>query len=204
MALKSKNNNATRRGKELMLEKARKLFWVKGFSGTSIRDIAQAYGCKPANIYNFFPNKEAILFEVFKEEMDQIIEPMKHLESQESGDPVKQLRLIIEIHLSVTLSYRRTAKTLFDVALDNLSPDNRAIIIGMRDQYDRILRKVIRRGQEQGIFASFDAKITGFLIANMITRCRIWFHEDKGITVDELAEFIFRFVLNGLRTRDGD
>jgi AcrR family transcriptional regulator len=184
-----------------MLEEARQLFWLKGFSGTSVRDIAQAYGCKPANIYNFFPNKESILFEVFKEEMDNIIEPIKHLETQETGDPIEQLCLIIRAHLTVTLSYRRTAKTLFDVALDNLSPDNRAVIVGMRDQYDRILRNVIRRGQKRGLFAPLQAKIVGFLIANMITRCRIWFHEDQGITVDELAEFICRFVLNGLRPR---
>jgi len=181
-----------------MLEEARKLFWVKGFNDTSIRDIARAYGCQPPNVYNFFPNKEAILFEVFLEEMENIIEPIKHLEDHDSGDPIEQLRLIIACHLNVTLSYRRTAKTLFDVALDKLSPPNRAVIVGMRDQYDRILRKVIRRGQAQGVFAPLEAKIVGFLIANMITRCRIWFHEDEGLRVDELAEFICRFALNGL------
>jgi AcrR family transcriptional regulator len=195
------NKEVAFKGRERMLEEARKLFWIKGFSGTSVRDIAQAYGCKPANVYNFFPSKEAILFEVFKEEMDDIIEPIKHLENDESGDPVEQLRLIIKVHLMVTLSFRRTAKTLFDVALDNLSPPNRAIIVGMRDQYDRILRAVIRRGQEQNIFAPCDAKIAGFLIANMITRCRIWFHQDQGLTVDELAEFIYAFTLKGLFAR---
>ncbi|MBW1784972.1 MAG: TetR/AcrR family transcriptional regulator [Deltaproteobacteria bacterium] len=72
-----------------------------------MRDIAAAYGCKPANIYNFFPNKEKILFEVLREEMDHIISPIKHLEQDEGISPVEQLRLLTGSHLILTLSYRR-------------------------------------------------------------------------------------------------
>ena len=50
--------------KEKMLATARALFWKKGYQGAGIRDIADAYGCKPANIYNFFSSKEEILYEV--------------------------------------------------------------------------------------------------------------------------------------------
>jgi AcrR family transcriptional regulator len=187
-----------KRGKRRMLAEARKLFWNKGFKGTSIRDIAEAYGCRPANIYNFFPNKESILFEVFQEEMVPIVEPISHLEDDESGNPIEQLRLIINTHLEVTLSYRRSAKTLFDVALDNLTPKHRNIIVSQRDLYDRILRAVLLRGQKQGVFAPTDVKLAGFMISSMITRSRIWFHPDGGISVKELAEYIFNFAMHGL------
>ena len=69
--------------KAKMLETARRLFWEKGYRATSMRDIGIAYGCKPANIYNFFPDKEQILFEVLREEMEQIIRPIKHLEDDD-------------------------------------------------------------------------------------------------------------------------
>ncbi len=117
----SKNGPQRRR----MLNIARKLFWEKGYLSTSMGDISKAYGCRPANIYNFFSDKEEILFEVLKEEMDQIIHPIRHLEEENELPPPEQLRLIIESHLKVTLSYRRSAKLLFDVALDNLSLDKR-------------------------------------------------------------------------------
>ena len=74
---------------------------------------------------------------------------------------------------------------MFDVALDNLSPANRKVIISMRDTYDRLIRKVIRRGQEKGLFVPHDDKLVGFMISSMITRSRIWFHPKKGVTVDE-------------------
>jgi len=181
-----------------MLEAARRLFWEKGYNATSMREIAIAYGCRAANIYNFFSDKEEILFEVLREEMERIINPIKHLEEDDGSSPIEQLKLIIESHLKVTLSYRRSAKLLFDVALDSLSPDKRKKIIDFRDTYDRIIRKAIRKGIDTGYFPEVDVRLAGFMIASMITRTRIWFHPKKGVSVSELADFISQFAFNGL------
>jgi AcrR family transcriptional regulator len=182
-----------------MLEIARRLFWEKGYQAASMRDIGISYGCRPANIYNFFSDKEEILFEVLREEMEQIIDPIKHMEDEDDTSPIEQLRFIIESHLEVTLSYRRSAKLLFDIALDNLSPEKRKKIIDLRDTYDRIIRKVIRRGIDTGYLPEVDVKLAGFMIASMITRTRIWFHPKKERSVSDLADFIFKFAFNGLR-----
>ncbi len=182
-----------------MLKAARRLFWEKGYNATSMREIAIAYGCRAANIYNFFSDKEEILFEVLREEMEQIIHPIKHLEEDDGSSPIEQLRFVIESHLKVTLSYRRSSGLLFDVALDSLSPDKRKMIIDFRDTYDRIIRKVIHRGIDTGYFPKLDVRLAGFMIASMITRTRIWFHPKKGVSVSELAEFMSQFAFNGLR-----
>lgn len=185
--------------KPKMLEVARRLFWEKGYNATSMRDIAVSYGCRPANIYNFFSDKEEILFEVLREEMEQIIDPIKHLEEDDGTSPIEQLKFIIASHLKVTLSYRRSAKLLFDVALDSLSLGKRKKIVDYRDTYDRIIRKVIRRGIDDGFLPEVDVRLAGFMIASMITRTRIWFHPKKGISVDDLTDFIFKFAFDGLR-----
>jgi TetR/AcrR family transcriptional regulator, cholesterol catabolism regulator len=194
------NRNGVKPGfqKAKMLETARRLFWEKGYNATSMREIAISYGCRPANIYNFFSDKEEILFEVLREEMEQIINPIKHLEEDDSTSPIEQLKFIIESHLKVTLSYRRSAKLLFDVALDSLSPDKRKKIVDFRDTYDRIIRKVIRRGIDTGYLPEVDVRLAGFMIASMITRTRIWFHPKKGVSVSELTDFISKFTFNGL------
>jgi len=195
------NKNGVKPGfqKAKMLETARRLFWEKGYNATSMREIAIAYGCRPANIYNFFSDKEEILFEVLREEMERIIDPIRHLEEDDHTSPVDQLRHVIESHLKVTLSYRRSSGLLFDVALDSLSPAKRKTIIDFRDTYDRIIRKVIRKGIDTGYFPELDARLAGFMIASMITRTRIWFHPKKGVSVSELADFISQFAFNGLR-----
>jgi AcrR family transcriptional regulator len=196
-----REGNGVRKKKILAL--ARHLFWQNGYSSVSMRDLARAYGCQPANLYNYFKTKESILFEVLLEEMEQIVQPISHLEHEEDGNPVDQLRFIIASHLKVTLSHRRSAKTLFDVALGSLLPANRKVIVSMRDMYDRTIRRVIQRGQEKGLFTPYDEKLVGFMISSMVTRSRIWFHPKKGVTVDELADFIFRFALTGIQSTDG-
>jgi AcrR family transcriptional regulator len=190
--------------KQKMLNKARALFWSKGYNSTSMRDIARAYNCKPANIYNFFPKKEDILYEVLLEEMEQILRPIKHLEDDEKMHPIEQLSAVIESHLKITLSYRRSAKLLFDVGLDQLSKKNRGKIVALRDRYDRIIRNIIRRGMHGGVFQEIDEKLAGFMIASMITRSRLWYHPKQGVTVPQLAEFILNFALNGMTKQNSD
>jgi len=185
-------------GRRRILALARSLFWQHGYHAVSMRDLARAYGCQPANLYNYFKTKEAILFEVFLEEMEHIVGPIAHLEEAVDGDPVDQLRLIIFNHLQVTLSHRRSAKMLFDVALDRLSPAHRRVILSMRDKYDCIIRKVFERGRDKGVFLPLDSKLIGFMISSMVVRCRIWFRPRKGVTIDELADFIFQFALRGI------
>ncbi|MCF8145950.1 MAG: TetR/AcrR family transcriptional regulator [Deltaproteobacteria bacterium] len=189
--------------KAKMLNVARKLFWDKGYNATGMRDIASAYGCRPANIYNFFTNKEEILYQVLREEMEKIVDPIRHLEDDTKTPPLEQLREIIHVHLKITLSYRRSAGLLFDATLDKLSPPRRKVIVEYRDLYDRVLRKVLQRGIDGGYFHETDVKLVDFMIASMITRSRVWFHPKKGASVDQLADFIFQFTCNGLMGGDG-
>jgi AcrR family transcriptional regulator len=163
-----------------------------------MRDIAQAYGCKPANIYNFFSQKEDLLYEVLLEEMEQIITPITHLEKDDQTHPVDQLRSVIESHLRITLSYRRSAKLLFDVGLDQLPRQRRQTIVAMRDRYDQIIRNIIQRGMDLGLFPEVNEKLAGFMIASMITRSRLWYHPNKGVSISDLVEFIVNFSLYGL------
>ncbi len=195
-AISSKAPHRSQKGR--MLAEARALFWKKGYQSTSVRDIARAYGCKPANIYNFFDSKEAILYAVLREEMEEVIRPIEHLEEDQTTSPVEQLRFLVHAHAKLTLSHRRTSKMLFDMGLDSLSTSKRRDIIEFRDTYDRILRKIIRRGKHQGCFSDIDEKLAGFMIAGMVVRTRMWFRPKKGLSVDDLADFIFGFVMNGL------
>ncbi len=186
-----------------MLAIAGVLFWKKGYEGTTMRDIARAYRCKPANIYNYFPSKEALLYEILRSQMEWIVSSIKHLENDDQTPPVEQLRFLIEKHASFTLNYAKSSKLLFDVGLDSLSPANRKKIVTLRDTYDRILRKVIRRGIKSGDFARVDEKLAAYSIASMIVRSLIWFSPGGKLSIPEIIDFIKNFALNGLSRKVG-
>src|ERR671936_2363557 len=45
-----------------MLDAATRVFAAKGFNGATVHDIAQAAGIADGTIYNYFENKDALLF----------------------------------------------------------------------------------------------------------------------------------------------
>jgi len=182
------------------MAKARVLFSNKGYGKTSIKDIARACGCEASNIYNYFVSKESLLYEILREEMDWLVSSIQDLEADDITSPVEALRLLVNNHVKLTLSYRRLSRLLFDDELRSLLPAHRKEIIAYRDHYDRILRKIIRRGINAGDFAEVDEKLIGYSIASMIVRTRVWFRPRGRLSTKEIADIIFKFILNGLRS----
>ncbi len=179
------------------------LFWKKGYEGTTMRDIAKACKCKPPNIYNFFPNKEAILYEILRSQLESLISSVNYLENDETAPPVEQLRLFISGHAEYLFRVIRTSKLVFDVELDSLSPGNRKRIVKMRDEYEHILKRIIRRGIESGDFAAIDEKLVAYSIISMIMRSIIWFSPEGRLTVPQLIDFLVDFSLYGLSGKRG-
>ncbi|MCP4719856.1 MAG: hypothetical protein GY860_10410 [Desulfobacteraceae bacterium] len=136
---------------------------------------------------------------MLKNEMELIVTPLLSLENDETTDPVKQLQLMIENHVAVTLGRMRSAKMLFDTDLGSLSPANRKKIIEMRDTYDRILCSIIQRGINKGVFSVTDVKLAAYSIASMIVRTRMWFSAKGRLSVKEVQDFMFNFALNALK-----
>jgi len=191
--------------KTQIISKARDIFWKKGYLGTSMKDIARAIGCKPANLYNYFPSKEQLLYETLLEEMQQLISLIEPLEEDDGTHPVEQLKTLIRNQTNLLLGSRRTSKLLFDMEFEKLPPAKRKMIVELRDRYDRILRKVIRRMIDSGAISEIDEKIASICIVSMIVRSRIWFSPKGKLSVDETADFLFRFALFGLLgERKGD
>ncbi len=181
-----------------IMSKARTLFGKKGYQNTTVRDIAAAYGCEPANIYNFFPSKEDILFEILSQEMEAILFAIKPIKTDDQTDPALQLKLIFECHGKVTLGKMRTSKVLFDSSLRSLSKKHQRIIIEKRDEYDDILRLVIQRGIDQGVFEKTEVKMASFAIASIIARARVWYKPGGRMTVAEIIDVLFLFALKAL------
>lgn len=188
---------------KLIISKSSGLFWEKGYAETSMKDIASECGFRPANIYNFFENKESILFEILYQEMEEILAPIRKLEVDETIDPRDGLKMVIENHLRLTLGEKRKSKLLFDSGLNNLTPKNRKKIIKQRDEYDRICITVLERGKKKGIFSCGNERLAVYCIASMIARSRIWYTPDGDYKVDDIINFMYDFSLKALGVVEG-
>ena len=185
--------------KSWILDKAGVLFWEKGYHSTGMRDIARACDCKPANIYNYFKGKEDILFEVIRDITEQAVTSIQFLENDEETNPVEQLRLLIKSHFRLLMQMARSNKLISDTGLKDLSTEHRKEIVKLRDHYDSIMRKVLRRGIESGDFSVKDEKVIGYLISSIIVRSTIWFSSKGKYSVDEIGDMMFDFAYHGIK-----
>ncbi|MDD3653948.1 MAG: TetR/AcrR family transcriptional regulator [Desulfotomaculaceae bacterium] len=198
---RQRNKMQTSIKKSWLLDKAGLLFWQKGYHATSMKDLAKVCSCKPANLYNYFKNKEDILYEVIRNITEQGVSSIRHLEKDEDTNPVDQLRSLIKSHFSLLATMKQSNILLSDTAIKYLSSEHRIEIIKLRDIYDSILCKIIQRGINDGCFAPIDVKVISYLIASLIIRSSIWFSNKGRLSVDEVGEMMFNFVYNGIRER---
>ncbi len=67
-------------------EKARDLFWKKGYNAVSVQELAQEMGISRSSFYNSFADKDTVFDEVVASYMP--ISPCAPLEHLKPGDPV--------------------------------------------------------------------------------------------------------------------
>ena len=59
--------------REAITEAAAKLFAEKGFAGASVSDLADRCAVSKSLIYHYYASKEAILFDVMNEHIDDLL-----------------------------------------------------------------------------------------------------------------------------------
>ena len=194
--MSGKHDPAQRKGK--MLAKARELFWKNGYEGTSIRDIAAAYGCKPANVYNYFSTKEDILYEVLLEGHELLVGSADTVAADAGLEPLEKLHTIISTHVSTTLREKRSGKMLMDSELVHLSSAKRKKIIEIRNNYEALLCGVVQDNIDRGVFKAINVKLSVYMLASMINRTRLWFSPKGELTAEQIGDFIFELFVQGL------
>ena len=181
-----------------VLTKARSLFGRKGFSETTIKDIAIAYGCEPANIYNYFQSKEAILYEVLYEETQSLVSKIGFLKNDEKTHPVEQIKIIFRVHGEVALGAMKPGKLMYDTELRKLKKGHQLKIIELRDEYDAILRSIIIRGIELDIFKPINVQLAAYAIASTLMRLRIWYNPKGHLSKNEIIVCLSDYALRAL------
>ncbi len=84
--------------KEIVMDKALKLFWTKGVEATSLTDLEKATGLKRGSIYNSFGDKDGLFLEVLDQNAEKIIMPMA--ESLQSPDIKEAISGVVDALLS--------------------------------------------------------------------------------------------------------
>ena len=182
-----------------ILSAAGRLFWRKGYLGTSIDDIAKAAKVNKASIYYYFKDKSFLLYEVILTPLEVMIDQALPIADSDLSSQ-KKLEALIANHIRWQADHPGLAG-IGHVERKNLQPALRREYIGMRDRYERIIRRTIEEGIRKGEFRFSDAKLATLFTLGLVNSVIQWYKPKGGLSADEIASEACTYISKALKAQ---
>jgi AcrR family transcriptional regulator len=179
--------------RRLVLETALRLFAERGYSGTSIRDVAAACGVQGPTIYSHYPSKEHVLAELVRIAHEEHLRRIRAALLDSQPDPRAQVRAWVSAHVRFHTDFPMLA-VVGNSELHMLTVLG-APIFQLRKQAEQLLMDIADRGFERGLFKVPHPWLSVAAIGGMGLRVAFWYSPEAGIPADMVVESYTEFAL---------
>lgn len=178
---------------EEIIRMASDLFFKKGFTKTSVDDIASALSIGKPMIYSYFPSKVDLLAAVCNR-TTALAADLANFSLKEKSTPTQKLERIlhdlclriIEGRLHLTVLFREV-KHMAPSALEQLEKNDRA--------FRAIVVQLLKEGKDNGEFHyTTDERIMAHAISGMTTWIHTWYREDGPLSPEQVAQQMIHLV----------
>ena len=179
--------------RERILEEAVKLFYERGFTGTTLDDIATELGVTKPFIYTHFRGKVELLAALCKPTIELSLEAVTSAAAL-PGTPTERLRKAVAGFTTVVL-HRQPNIAIYFREEKNLAPEALAEINTLRKQFDRVLSGLIAQGVAAGEFDLQDPSLAALALGGMISWAYTWYRPAGRLTIEDTAERMAELAL---------
>lgn len=183
--------------RRLILETALQLCAERGYSGTSIRDIAAACGLKGPTLYSHYASKEAVLAEILRMGHEEHLRYVRTALLDCESDPRAQIRAWATGHVRFHTDFPMLA-VVTNSEMHMLSAEALAPILGVRRQAEQMLHDIIERGRARKRFNVLDPWLSAAAIGGMGLRVAFWFAPGGKFSAQQVADNYAEFALRVL------
>lgn len=178
---------------------AAELFALRGFEGTSIRDIASAVSMTTAALYYHFESKEALYVAVHGFCMDAVSHAVERaIDGVE--DPWVRLELAAGAHCAALLGSHGNSTILSNLACLRIEAVREAVI-AQRDAYDRRLQRLI---DDLPLPPRVDRKLLRLQLLGSWNFMPNWYRKDGARDAQWIGRTTVRLLRDGLGARARD
>jgi AcrR family transcriptional regulator len=184
--------------RDRMLKAAAYCFNQKGYSGTSLKDVADILGLTDAALYYYVRNKEELVYlcyvraaEVGREAMDRAI--------KDADSGFDQVYKYLQYHIEYMVDDRGPIAIMSEVP--SLNQAHRDEVLEFSRQHSSRFEALLKKGISDGSIAQCDVRMTGNSIMGSINWIPKWFHGDAEFAARVLATFP-EILCCGLRAND--
>lgn len=194
---RSTEGNGSKKRQREIIDAAADIFHRKGYSDTSVQDVADAVGILKGSLYYYIDSKEDLLFRMLLE----VHEDAKAVVTETAAldlPPLERLRIYVQRHVEYNASnLAKIAVYYHDFGL--LTPKRKKAIIGQRKFYETFVRGLIVEAQERGeVDDAIDPILVSNAIFGLVNWIYTWYNPKGSITPEYLGELYAEIAVSGI------
>jgi AcrR family transcriptional regulator len=170
--------------RDRVLKAAAHCFNQKGYSGTSLKDVANMLGLTDPALYYYVRNKEELVYLCYVRAADVGREAMQQSVA-EGGNGFEQVQRYLRYHIESMVGERGPIAIMSEIP--SLKPEHRDEVLELSRQHSLNFEKLLECGIADGSIAQCDVRMTGNAIMGSVNWISKWFHGDP-----EMAQRIAR------------
>ena len=181
-----------------LLKVAARVFYLKGYDGASLQDIADALGIMKGSLYYYIRSKEDILFVLLSRAYQEGLQNALGY-AQGEGDALHRLQRLIVGHVEFVGAHV-TETAIFLSDFKSLPEARQQEIIGGAITFPGIFRDLLLEGQRDGsIRATIDADLTATMILGSLNSVFRWIPQSDPKAAHVIGTHFAEIFASGLK-----
>jgi TetR/AcrR family transcriptional regulator, cholesterol catabolism regulator len=184
-----------------ILQSAIVLFDQRGYSSTSLDDIAKDVGFTREGVYYYFKNRSEILYEIIEPQSASLLFGLKEIVEDDALSYEEKLRGAVRNHLARFDRYCLEMTVCLRDGLVDVDSDVRKKMMLFWKHYEAMWCDLIKAGQHEGSFREIgDPKLLAFGILGMCNWMARWYDQGGPFTVEKIIECFSELTIGGIKS----
>ena len=154
--------------RQAILKAAAEVFRAVGFERASMSEIRSRIGGSKATLYNYFPSKEKLFFEVMYQATERGLVEITATLDPEAEDVRQELLRFGQTLLPALYSPAAIALRRLAIAESGQSDIGKVVFEGATLSMERHVAEFLRRAMKRGVLRSADAKIVAMHLLSLL------------------------------------
>lgn len=193
-------------GRVEVLDAAAAVFMERGFTATSVDDIAEVMGSTKGRIYHYYRSKADIFLDLLMLAMSDLLERIRPIVERTDLSAAERLQMAARMHALVMMTESARSRVAVQGAEMHLMQDAGAkqrgalqSFVQMRDEYEQHFADMVNDGVAAGEFRDVPARLAAKPVLGALNWINMWYRPRPGEDVTAMADEFALFVVQGLR-----
>lgn len=184
--------------RDKLLKVAAECFNQKGFSGTSLKDVAKKLNITDAALYYYVKNKEELVNLCYIRALD-LGESALDRAIEEGRTPLERLEFFIRYQVAEVCGEEGPVAVMSEIPA--LAPEHRDYVLRRATEHSKRITRLIEDGIEDGTLSSPNPIASCDAILGALNWIPKWFKPDSSLTGDQIADAFVHTLTLGLKDR---